>query len=52
VAVSIPADEAVVATDRRGEALIDRAPDSPAVRAIEQLVDGLVRGTIGRAVVR
>jgi CO dehydrogenase maturation factor len=51
VAASVPADEAVVATDRRGEALIDHAPDSPSVRAIEQLVDGLVRGTIGRVVV-
>lgn len=47
VAASVPADEAVAATDRRGEALIDHAPDSAAVRAIEDLVDGLVKGTIG-----
>jgi CO dehydrogenase maturation factor len=46
VVASVPADEAVAATDRRGVALIDDAPDSPAVRAIEELVDGLVRGTI------
>ena len=47
VVAAIPADEAVTATDRRGVALIDHAPDSPAVRAIESLVDGLVEGTIG-----
>ncbi len=42
----VPADEAVAATDRRGVALIDHAPESPAVKAIESLVDGLVEGTL------
>jgi Flp pilus assembly CpaE family ATPase len=37
----IPADEAVVATERSGVALIDVAPACPAVRAIEGLVEGL-----------
>ena len=45
VAASVPADEAVAATDRRGVALIDYAPQSEAVKAIESLVDGLVDGT-------
>jgi CO dehydrogenase nickel-insertion accessory protein CooC1 len=46
VAATVPADEAVAACDRMGVALIDHAPESPAVRAIEDLVDGLVRGTL------
>jgi CO dehydrogenase nickel-insertion accessory protein CooC1 len=46
VAVAVPADEAVAETDRRGVALIDHAPESPALRAIESLVDGLVEGTM------
>ena len=46
VAASVPADETVAACDRMGVALIDHAPDSPAVRAIEGLVDGLVQGTL------
>ena len=45
VAAAVPADEAVATTDRRGVALIDHAPESPALRAIESLVDGLVDGT-------
>jgi len=45
VAAAVPADEAVAVTDRRGVALIDHAPESPALRAIESLVDGLVDGT-------
>ena len=49
---SVPADETVARTDRMGVALIDHAPDSPAVRAIDELVDGLVRGTIRGAVDR
>lgn len=47
VAAAVPADESVVDTDRRGLALIDHAPESPAARAIEGLVDELVEGTIG-----
>ena len=46
VAAAVPADEAVAETDRRGVALIDDAPGSPAVNAIESLVDGLVDGTM------
>lgn len=46
VAAAIPADEAVLESDRQGVALIDHAPSCPAVRAIEDLVDGLVDGTI------
>jgi Flp pilus assembly CpaE family ATPase len=46
VSASVPADEAVAACDREGLALIDHAPESPAARAIEGLVDGLVRDTL------
>ena len=46
VAATVPADEAVAECDRMGVALIDHAPCSPAVRAIEDLVEGLVRGTL------
>lgn len=45
VAASVPADEAVAACDRMGVALLDHAPGSPAVRAIEALVDRLVQGS-------
>jgi CO dehydrogenase maturation factor len=37
----IPRDEAVAEADRLGRALIDHAPDSAAVQAIERLVDDL-----------
>ena len=46
VAATVPADEAVLACDRMGVALIDHAPDSRAVRAIEDLVERLVRGSL------
>ncbi len=46
VSAAIPADEAVVASDRLGVALIDHAPSCPAVQAIEGLVDSLISGTI------
>ena len=46
VAAEVPADEAVAASDRRGAALIDYAPEAPAVKAIESLVDRLVEGTM------
>jgi len=46
VAATVPADEAVAACDRLGTALIDHSPESPAVRAIDDLVEGLVRGTL------
>ncbi|MDQ4072501.1 MAG: septum site-determining protein MinD, partial [Actinomycetota bacterium] len=38
---SIPADEAVREAERAGAALLDHDPSSPAVRAIERLVDDL-----------
>ena len=38
---AVPADEAVASADRRGVALIDDAPSSPAALAIERLVDDL-----------
>jgi CO dehydrogenase maturation factor len=38
---AVPADEAVARADREGLALIDQAPSSPAVLAIERLVDAL-----------
>ena len=46
VAAAVPSDEAVAACDRIGVGLIDHAPSSPAVRAIEDLVEGLVRETL------
>jgi len=48
VAATVPADEAVAACDRLGVALIDHAPSSPAVRAIEALVEGLVQGRLAQ----
>ena len=48
VSAAVPIDEAVAACDRIGAALIDHAPDSRAVAAIDGLVQGLVRGTLGR----
>ena len=38
---AVPEDPAVVAADRAGRCLLDTAPDSPAVKAIEQLADDL-----------
>ena len=38
---TVPADEDVRLAERSGVALLDLAPDSPAVRAIEQLADRL-----------
>lgn len=49
LAARIPADEAVVDSDRRGVALIDHAPTCPAVRAIAELVESLVAGRLGAA---
>ena len=46
VAASVPADEAIAACDRRGVAPLDEVPDSAAVRAIEDLVERLVAGTL------
>jgi CO dehydrogenase maturation factor len=46
VSATIPADEAVLESDRRGVALIDHAPSCPAGRAIESLVRDLVDGTV------
>ena len=40
--VPIPDDPAIVAADRAGVALLDTAPDSPAVRALCELALGLL----------
>ena len=45
---AIPVDEGVRSAERAGVALLDHAPDSPAVRAIEQLADALDVGNIER----
>ncbi len=42
----VPADEAVRASERLGVALIDHAPDAPALRAIEELADALEGSTV------
>lgn len=52
VAATIPADEAVLESDRLGVALIDHAPSCAAVRAIEDLAAGLVDGTIAPVAAR
>lgn len=41
LAAVVPADEDVRTAERAGAALLDHAPDSPAVRAIERLADAL-----------
>ena len=41
----VPADEAVRTSERFGVALIDFAPDAPALRAIERLADALERSS-------
>lgn len=46
VGVTVPADGAVAECDRMGVALIDHAPQAPAARAVEGLVDGLVEGRL------
>ena len=48
VAATVPADDAVAGCDRLGVALIDHAPSSPAVRAIDGLVEGLVQGRLAQ----
>jgi len=47
VVVAVPHDEAVARAEREGAALIDRAPRSPAVRAIERLADELRARSLG-----
>ncbi|MBA3370110.1 MAG: hypothetical protein H0T96_01445 [Thermoleophilaceae bacterium] len=42
VLAAIPADEAVARAERAGAAVLDHATSSPAVRAIERLLDGLM----------
>ncbi len=46
VIAAVPLDPGVAAAERLGVAPIDHAPDSPAVAAIERLVDGFVRGKV------
>ena len=43
VVAAVPLDDAVLAADRAGVALLDHAPDSPAVQAVEWLVEELER---------
>jgi CO dehydrogenase maturation factor len=45
---AVPADEAVLAAEREGVALLDAAPESPAVRAIRQLADDLTALPLAR----
>ena len=53
VFASVPKDDAVSAAERDGVALLDAAPESPAVRAIESLAEKLVGRTLpGRVTVR
>ena len=46
VGAIVPADGGVAAAERRGEALLDGTPGSPAVAAIEGLADLLERSTL------
>ena len=48
VLAAIPADEAVVAAEARGAALLDAAPAAPAVRALERLADRLTATSLKR----
>ena len=50
VFAAIPADGAIIEADRAGVAPIDHAPSSPAVHAIERLVEALERASIDRMV--
>ena len=43
VVASVPWDEALAEAERRGRAPIDEAPECPAVREVELLVDRLCR---------
>lgn len=44
---AVPLDPAVVDADRTGRALLDIAPDAPAVEALRSLVDGMRTGVSG-----
>jgi CO dehydrogenase maturation factor len=46
VAAAVPADGAVAAAERSGDALLDSAPSSPAIEAIAGLADRLEEATI------
>ncbi len=48
VFATVPVDEGVRSSERAGAALIDHAPDSAAVAAVERLADRLERSTIAR----
>lgn len=43
---TLPFDPAIAEADARGKAPIDHAPDSPAVRAIEDLIEALSRRSV------
>jgi CO dehydrogenase maturation factor len=44
IAATVPYDDAVVAADERGAALIEFRPEAPAVAAIRELADDLLGG--------
>lgn len=44
IAVVVPHDDAVLAADERGVALIEHRPDAPSVAAIRRLADDLLAG--------
>ena len=48
IAHAIPADTAVEEAERRGDALLDAAPGSPAVRGLESLADTIEGRTLQR----
>lgn len=43
----VPEDEAVIAADQAGRCLLDMAPDSPAVRAVEGLAGAIEKHLAG-----
>lgn len=45
----VPADPAVVAAERAGEALLDAAPDAPAMAAVERLAYAIERRSLSRS---
>jgi CO dehydrogenase maturation factor len=49
VVAAVPWDEALVEAERLGRALLDHAPDSPAVRVLESMADRLDRDRLEQA---
>jgi Flp pilus assembly CpaE family ATPase len=48
VVAVVPWDEALAEAERLGRALLDHAPDAPAVRVLESMVDRLDRDRLER----